>query len=263
MFRRVEVDELCRIAGSGRQVRHAPRDALLREGVVPDTLHVLLDGSLRAQGRADESRTLTPPTLVGFEWALEARPATETVRADGPAVTLAISRDELLTLLSGSTDLVQGLFRTIIGRETATAEALAVVRGTLPEQVAGFGTTPASPIQRVLALRQVPLFAQVSSEELFQLGAIAREEPLEPGRVLSDETDPPVLCIVLRGALALEGGGGLARRTSGFGPIRVTPSASTRPWPERPAARSGAILSGSSSRKRARRCGSIGKSCSI
>ena len=48
LFASVSVDELFRIAGASRQVRHEPGTVLLQEGTVPDTIHVLLDGRVTA-----------------------------------------------------------------------------------------------------------------------------------------------------------------------------------------------------------------------
>ena len=44
LFASVSVDELFRIAGASRQVRHDPGSVLLKEGTVPTSLHLLLDG---------------------------------------------------------------------------------------------------------------------------------------------------------------------------------------------------------------------------
>ncbi len=137
LFRRVEVDEICRLARSGRQVRHEPDDMLLSEGQVPDALHVLLDGTLTASTRAGRSRQLASAALVGVAPALQGGPSRETVRAHGRAITLAIPRDELLTVLAGSTSLVQGLFRAL-AESIPNVRVPRALRGTAPEQVASF-----------------------------------------------------------------------------------------------------------------------------
>ena len=205
MFRSVGTDELCRIAASGQQTRHADGHTLLHEGDVPDALHVILDGTARVSRRTSESRQIRPPALIGFEPTIEGRPAPETVRAAGPVVTLAIPRDDLLVLLADNTDLVHGLIRTL-AESTSADRTPPVMAGRAPGQIARFGTDQPTPIQKVLALEQVPVFTNLASEELFHLGTIARAVSLETGDVLSSETDPPVLCIVLRGALSLRDG---------------------------------------------------------
>ena len=201
MFRWVEVDEICRLARSGRQARHGPGDGLLDEGQVPDALHVLLDGTLTASTRAGWSRQLAAPTLVGVAAALVGRRSRETVRAHGRAITLAIPRDELLTVLAGSTGLVQGLFRAM-AESMPSVRVPRALRGTAPEQVAGF-PSEVSAVQRVLALQQVPLFAHVSADGLLQLGALTRVEPFDGGDILSRTAETP-LRVILRGTLTVE-----------------------------------------------------------
>ena len=201
LFRWVEVDEICRLARSGRQARHEPGDALLAEGQFPDALHVLLDGTLTASTRAGRSRQLAAPALVGIAPALVGRRSRETVRAHGHAITLAIPRDELLTVLAGSTGLVQGLFRAM-AESMPSVRVPRALRGTAPEQVAGF-PSEVSAVQRVLALQQVPLFAHVSADGLLQLGALTRVEPFEGGDILSRTAETP-LRVILRGTLTVE-----------------------------------------------------------
>ena len=201
LFRWVEVDEICRLARSGRQARYGPGDGLLDEGQVPDALHVLLDGTLTASTRAGRSRQLAAPTLVGVAAALVGRRSRETVRAHGRAITLAIPRDELLTVLAGSTGLVQGLFRAM-AESMPSVRVPRALRGTAPEQVAGF-PSEVSAVQRVLALQQVPLFAHVSADGLLQLGALTRVEPFDGGDILSRTAETP-LRVILRGTLTVE-----------------------------------------------------------
>ena len=201
LFRWVEVDEICRLARSGRQARHGPGDGLLDEGQVPDALHVLLDGTLTASTRAGRSRQLAAPALVGVAAALVGRRSRETVRAHGRAITLAIPRDELLTVLAGSTGLVQGLFRAM-AESMPSVRVPRALRGTAPEQVAGF-PREVSAVQRVLALQQVPLFAHVSADGLLQLGALTRVEPFDGGDILSRTAETP-LRVILRGTLTVE-----------------------------------------------------------
>ena len=201
LFRWVEVDEICRLARSGRQARHGPGDTLLAEGQVPDALHVLLDGTLTASTRAGRSRQLAAPALVGVAPALVGRRSRETVRAHGHAITLAIPRDELLTVLAGSTGLVQGLFRAM-AESMPSVRVPRALRGTAPKQVAGF-PGEISAVQRVLALQQVPLFAHVSADGLLQLGALTRVEPFDGGDLLSRTAETP-LRVILRGTLTVE-----------------------------------------------------------
>ena len=210
MFGLVTIEEICRLVAGGQQARHEDGSPVLHEGIVPDAFHVLLDGHVVARSRSTDTRTIDPPALLGFQSALEGSPAAETIRARDVVVTAAVSRDDLLNVLAGNTDLVQGLFRTIA--ESSAGECTPpVIRGTAPEQITQLDLHAVTRLHKVVALQQVPVFADAGSEELSQLGAIARQTPLEKGTVLSAETEPPVLCVVLEGSLSLRDRSGVER----------------------------------------------------
>ncbi len=116
-------------------------------------------------------------------------------------VTLEVTRDDLLTVLMGNTDLVQGLFRTLALVSTAERTP-PVIRGASPDLVARLDDDP-TPGQTVLALQQIPALSDVPAEELSQLASAAQRAPMEPAAVLSSETDPPALFVVLRGELTV------------------------------------------------------------
>ena len=204
MFGAVTIEEICRLASSGRQLRHDDQAALLHEGVVPHVFHVLLDGSVTARTRGGDGRRVTGPFLIGFEPALEGHQAATTVRAEGPVVTVAVSRDELLTLLTSNTDFVSGLFRTV-AEGGSTARTPTVVPGDAHPELARSEIKSLTPVQRMLGLQQVPMFATLPTDELAQLAGIAHGVTLQEGTVLSDETNPPV-CVVITGSLSLREG---------------------------------------------------------
>ena len=173
------------------------------------------------------AKTISPlPSMVCVEVA------NRVVR--GPIVTVAVSRDDLLTALAGNTDLVRGLLQTIV--ESLSASRMpTVLTGTARDDLTGIDADHLTPVQTLLALRQVPLFATLSSDELGQLTAVARAVPTKTGDVLADETDPPCLWVVLSGALAATVATTLARsRTSNpvvKRPCRNGPTASVViPW---------------------------------
>src|SRR3954463_15697965 len=113
LFASVSVDELFRMASTSRQVRHQPGTILVQEGVVPETIHVLLDGQAVESGTTARPGSLGAPTSIGFAQALQGVAMRKTVRTTDNAVTLALSVEELSTLLADNTDLVRGLFTTL------------------------------------------------------------------------------------------------------------------------------------------------------
>ena len=199
LFARVGVDEIFRMAGTGHQVRHDTGTALLREGAVPDSLHLLLDGRVVATGRRSGVREIEPPAAIGFEESLNGSLMPETIKTLGHAVTLSLSAEQLRTLLSDNTALVQGLFWTLAQRHGAKPGFLRTDASGELERMSGELTQ----IQRVLALQRIPLFTHVSGTELRYLAPIARQIDLEQDVVLADESGPFGLGILLSGGLGL------------------------------------------------------------
>ena len=162
---------------------------------------MLLEGKLTAAGRRAGTRQIASPAALGFEEVLEGCPLADTVRTVETSVALTLSSDEFRTLLADNTDLVQGFFRTLADRRAARVPP--VLRGTSGKGISPLASAHLTPIEKVLALQQIPVFSKIPAEEMLNLAAIAWELPLEAGQVLSGDADPPVLCMVLSGELAV------------------------------------------------------------
>ena len=211
MFASVSIAELFRIAGTGQQTRHEPATTLLQEGTVPDALYVLLDGRVVSTMRHGEPRDLAPPVPLGFDELLKGDLMAQTVKTVEPCVTLRLSVDQMRTLLADNLDLVQGLFRTLASGGTTDGQA--IIDGHLDAALAGPGGEALTPIQKVMAMQRVPVFSRLSATEMRHLAGVAHQIELVQDAIVSSETDPPVVCMVLSGALAVEtpGDGGPAR----------------------------------------------------
>jgi AAA family ATP:ADP antiporter len=202
LFGSVSVDELFRIAGASRQVRHQPGAMLLQEGLVPETIHILLDGRVTSS-RDAEARTIESPAALGFVQALQGSPMRKSVRTLDNAVTLAITAEELRTLLGDNTDLVRGLFATLAERVDAATvgNVQSTGAGREMEQLATGGLLP---IEKVLVLQRVPVFSRIGVDEMRPLAAIAQTIPMTMGSALFAESAPPALWLVLSGEVSLD-----------------------------------------------------------
>jgi AAA family ATP:ADP antiporter len=202
LFKSVSVDELFRISGAARQVRHEPGTVLLQEGSVASAIHLLLEGQVACSSRAGASETLTAPAAIGFAEALQGTPAAETIRTTGVAVTLVLSADELRTLLADNGDFVSGLFATLAERMTQADVPVQSVGGAADlELMAASGL---SPIEKVLALQRIPLFSRVSPEEMRHLAHITSTVAMKAGETLFPESATPALWLILSGEVSLE-----------------------------------------------------------
>ena len=126
------------------------------------------------------------------------------------AVSLALSIDELRTLLADNTDLVSGLFATLTERDTGNRSPVQpTIAGPDLAQLASGGLTP---IEKVLALQKVPLFSKTSIEEMQQIAAITSTVPMTTGQVLFAESAPAALWMILSGEVTLGSGSGPSMR---------------------------------------------------
>jgi CRP-like cAMP-binding protein len=213
IFASVATDELFRMARTGRQVRLDRGHTLYEAGSPAAHVYLLLDGQVQATAPDGQTRDIGHPAPLGLEEMLEARPHPASVRAIDTSVALQLSIEEALGLLADNTDLVQGLFRWMLDHPAFGTGRL-VVRGTadVPREggsIVDTGPPPDAahpdgalrPIDVVLALRRIPVFARSSVQARLALAAIAREERLEPNGVLVHASDAPAIRIVIEGEL--------------------------------------------------------------
>jgi ATP/ADP translocase/HEAT repeat protein/CRP-like cAMP-binding protein len=217
LFASVSVDELFRIAGASRQVRHEPGTVLLKAGSVPETVHLLLDGRVVCSPRDGQPATVDGPSALGFVEGLQGAPMRETVRTTDIAVTLALTTEELRTLLADNTDLVSGLFVTLAER---TISPDRIVHGTTGgRELAALAGGGISPIEKVLALQQIPIFARISADEMRRLADIAITTPMTTGTPLFAESAAPALWVLLTGEVVLTSSAGAPPLTARGGEI--------------------------------------------
>jgi CRP-like cAMP-binding protein len=206
LFDFVSVDELFRIAATGRQVRHEAGRELYHAGLPPEDVHFLLDGSVQVSGRDGAVGQLSAPAALAFEEVLQGSPLAMTIGVVDHAVCLALGRAEFLTMLSDNIALAQGLFRMLL--DTPNAQQWRTVHTPLEEETLAPRNLPLSPLDKVLLLRRNPLLARATVGQLRELAGITHEVPLAAGNVLFAPNDKPVLYHVVDGEVRLESDGG-------------------------------------------------------
>jgi CRP-like cAMP-binding protein len=212
LFQVTSVDELFRIAGTGRQVRHEPGRVIYEAGRRAADLQFLLDGevsrtSVEADGKPGAPETVTGPASLGFDEAFEGVPQRATVKASGIAICLSLVNEQFLGLLSENSELAEGVFKMMLDTHGATLWGEVLRDVTHPPSTARLGDG-LQPIEKVLILEEMPVFSRASGEQLAALAGITREVKLSEGDVLFGAGDAPAIHIVLDGELALEPMGG-------------------------------------------------------
>jgi ATP:ADP antiporter, AAA family len=206
LFSSLSVDGLFRLAGTGSQERCESSQTLYQENNVPETIYLLLDGRVSCKTLAGAERAIDAPSALAFLEVLEGQLMQETARTIGTVVCLALDGEECRTLLADDTDLVQGLFRMLCC-EAGGGGAGLVLRGRAEER-ADLPTTGLKPIEKVLVLKGIPVFADVSADEMPALAAITVEVPFHRGDVIFGASQPPALYAIVAGEISLESAAG-------------------------------------------------------
>jgi ATP:ADP antiporter, AAA family len=205
LFNFASVDELFRIAGLGRQVRHEVGRVLYEKGRPPESLQFLLDGRVTVED--DQTRTIEAPAVLAFENVLEGSPMRATVRASETAICLSLTTEEFLSLLSENVDIAQGIFRLLIETggasfETAVAapgervEWQTVLHGRVAPDLESRVSGGIQPVDLVLLLQTSPLLARAASAQLVALAKVARPIALKSGVDPLAGLEPAILVVV-------------------------------------------------------------------
>jgi len=218
LFASVSVDELFRIAGASRQIRHQSGTVLLQEGTVPDTVHFMLDGRVTAMAQDAAPYTIESPATLGFVQALQGVPIRKSIRTVDTTVTLAMTAEELRTILADNTDLVRGLFATLADRVDPVTCADVQSIGEAAE-LEGLAAGGLQPVEKVLALQRVPVFARIAPDEMTALAGITRTAILTPGQPLFAESASVALWVILSGEALLADVADGTQQTIGAGNI--------------------------------------------
>jgi CRP-like cAMP-binding protein len=214
LFEYASIDELLRIAALGRQVRHEPGRTLYEAGAKAETLQFLLDGRVTLAAEDGTASERQAPAALAVDAVLEGSPMGATVRAADTAITLLLTTEEFLSLLSENVEIAQGIFRMLIDT-TAAAQWRLVLPGKLTRALERKVDTGLQPMDRVLLLQSSPLLARASATQLLALAQIARPVTLAPGSDPVSGVEPSIL-VVLSGGIRLEREG-QAAETAGPG----------------------------------------------
>jgi len=205
LFAFVDVHELFRLARLGRQVRYDQGRLLYERGAAVEHVQFLLDGKVAIRVR-DGKKDVHAPAALGFEELLEGSPMAVSIAAEEPSITLSLTNDQFLALLSENVELAEGLFRNLI-ESHRLAFGHTLVRGTLPPNNGGAARLDSGdlrPVDRLLLLQSSPLLAHATAAQLWRLTAIARPLTVAAGKRILDRGGEASILIVLSGSLKVE-----------------------------------------------------------
>ncbi len=207
LFDFTHIHELFRLARLGRQVRHETGRTLYARGAAVHSVQFLLDGQVAIAG-PDGKQDVRAPAAFGVEELLEGAPMRAAVVATEPAITLSMSADDFLALLSENVELAEGIFRMMIeSHGLGTGQTL--IHGTLAPELRDKAHDELRAIDRVLLLQASPLLAHATAAHLWRLSAIARPVTIASGKEFMPRGSDASILIVLSGSLQVETGAGM------------------------------------------------------
>ncbi|HWI17347.1 MAG TPA: Npt1/Npt2 family nucleotide transporter [Vicinamibacterales bacterium] len=198
LFDFTHVDELFRLARLGRQVRYEKGRVVYERGEVVNNIQFLLEGTVTGSDGWEQAA----PAVLGFEQLLEGSPMVSSITASDRVITLSLTSDEFLALLSENVELAEGIFRMLIATHgLSTGHTL--LHGSLPLDMKA--SAHLRPIDRALLLQSSPLLANATAAQLWRLSVVSREVTIDAGtEALAKGTESAIL-IVLSGSLKVEG----------------------------------------------------------
>ena len=205
LFGFVSIDELFRIAGTARQIRHDRGRDVAQIGAPANEVYFLLEGAVQVTGGNGAVTRIAAPAALAFEDMLEGRALRQTMTAVEPVICLTLGVADFLTMLSDNIVMAQGLFRMLLtARQSAEIEWVAT---ETPKIASASPTLPLDPVEKALILRTNPLLGRATVDQLLDLAAITREVRLASGDVLLTERGQPSVFHVLIGEIQLDNGG--------------------------------------------------------
>jgi hypothetical protein len=154
------------------------------------------------------------PAALGFTEALEGSVSPRSIRASGTAVTLALTTDQLRTMLADNTELVRGLFAELSHHTDGSGSTAVQSTGGADElaRLAGDGVIT---IEKIFALQFVPYFSRLSADEAQELAAIAHTTPMKAGATLFTQSARPAMWLLATGEVRLDEPGGTSLTARG------------------------------------------------
>ena len=113
----------------GRQVRFEPGQILFQESWIPETVQFLLSGFLEVTGPDGTTRRLEAPAVLAFQEVLEEWPMAKSIQTAEKTLCLALTGEEILTLLADNRNLLPGIFRVGQGLCKTMPQPLALLGG--------------------------------------------------------------------------------------------------------------------------------------
>jgi len=183
-------------------VHHEHDTIIYRDGEIAGDVQFLMQGTVVREGPSRIEQSVDAPATLSFQEVLEDRPMTAKVSAATACICLSLTLAALQVLMAERTGLVEGLLRMLCVSMPKEISDPVVRRAGFPNPVEG--ATIIDPIAKATLLQALPVFSQVSREEMLTLTGIASETNAVSGSQIFADTDPPALYLLVSGSVSLE-----------------------------------------------------------
>lgn len=125
LFSQIPGEDLVRVAQIAEEVDFEPKEAIMTEGEIGDSMYLIVDGRVQVYKGARLVVELGERECVGEMAILDSEPRSATVRASTQVSALKIEREDFYDLMSEKQDIAQGIIKVLTRRLRQTTQTTA------------------------------------------------------------------------------------------------------------------------------------------
>jgi CRP/FNR family transcriptional regulator, cyclic AMP receptor protein len=116
LFSQIPGEDLVRVAQIAEEVDFEPKETLISEGELGDSLYLIVDGRVQVFKGTRLVVELGERECVGEMAILDSEPRSATVRASTHVVALKIEREDFYDLITEKLEIAQGIIKVLTRR---------------------------------------------------------------------------------------------------------------------------------------------------
>lgn len=125
LFSQIPGEDLVRVAQIAEEIDFEPKEAIMTEGEIGDSMYLIVDGRVQVYKGARLVVELGERECVGEMAILDSEPRSATVRASTQVSALKIEREDFYDLMSERQDIAQGIIKVLTRRLRQTTQTTA------------------------------------------------------------------------------------------------------------------------------------------
>ena len=123
LFSQIPGEDLARVAQIAEEIDFEPRDTVITEGEIGDSMYLIVDGRVEVFKGQRSIVELGERECVGEMAILDSEPRSATVKAQTAVRALKIEREDFYDLMNEKMEIAQGIIKVLTRRlRTTTAQ---------------------------------------------------------------------------------------------------------------------------------------------